>query len=363
MTGNAPDIILVPHDMRDALIRQGLLTDLYPFLDADPLLSRADFFPNVLRALEAPDGALPTIYNSFLVETMIGMADVASDRQSWTFADMLALVEQTDTQFLLGEWTTAERFLDLALQFSGDDFINWSENRANLDSEEFIQLLEISTRLPHVMAPWDFGEDGRMGENVSPVIRMLHGEQLLDMIHLSRPCDWQMFTGMLGDDIVALGLPTADGGAHLIHMGAGFAISASSPHQEAAWRFVRQFLLPDINVDSLWDFPLRIDLFDEVIAEARTPRMEIDEDGNEAETWRGGRGMGDFIFYFYTLSDTEEQGLRAIVESASILGHFDETISEMVREETIPFFADDRSAADTARILQSRIQTFLSERR
>jgi len=364
ITGNAPDIILVPHDMRDALIRQDLLADLYPLIDADPVLNRSDFFPNVLAAMEAPDGSLPAISDSFMVETIIGMADAVGNIQSWTFADMRTLIEQTgDTPFILGEWTTAERFLDLALQFSGDDFINWPENSANLDSEEFIQLLEISTRLPHVMAPWDFGSDGRIGENVSPVIRMLHGEQLLDLIHLRQPCDWQMFTGMLGNDIVALGLPTADGGAHLIHMFEGFAISANSPFQEAAWRFIRQFLLPDINLDHMWDFPLRIDLFDAVIADAKTPRMELDEDGNEVETWRGGQGMGDFLFYFYAMSEEEEHGLRAIVESARILAHFDETVTEMVREETLPFFAGDRSAADTARILQNRVQTFLNERR
>jgi len=124
MTGNAPDIIFISQDIRDTLIRQGLLADLYPFLDADPTLSRADFFPNVLGALETPDGSLPTIDNAFVVETMIGMADAVGDMQSWTFADMLALVEQADTQFLLGEWTTAERSLDLVLQFSGDNCIN-----------------------------------------------------------------------------------------------------------------------------------------------------------------------------------------------------------------------------------------------
>ena len=360
MSGRVPDIILVSRDMRDALIRQGLLADLYAFIDADPVLDRSDFFPNILGALEAPDGSLPTISYSFAIETMIGMADAVGEMPSWTFAEMLALIEQFNPQFILGEWTTAEMFLDMALQFSGQDFINWSENRANLDSEAFIQLLEISARLPHVLAPWDFGDMDRMGDNISPEMRMLRGEQLLTLIYLSRPCDYQMYVGLFGDDLVALGLPTQGGGAHLIHMFDGLAISANSPNQDAAWDFIRRFLLPDIG--QLWSFPLRLDLFDEQLAAARVPFMVVDEDGNEVEHPLGARGAGDFMVDLYALTDAEERGLRAIVENAHIMGHFDETVSEMVREETIPFFAGDRSAADTARILQNRIQTFLSER-
>jgi len=65
----------------------------------------------------------------------------------------------------------------------------------------------------------------------------------------------------------------------------------------------------------------------------------------------------------YAMTEAEAQSLRAIVESASLTGRFDEGVWEMVQEELLPFFAGDRSAADTARILQNRVQTFLNELR
>jgi len=34
-----------------------------------------------------------------------------------------------------------------------------------------------------------------------------------------------------------------------------------------------------------------------------------------------------------------------------------------IEEETAPFFAGDRTAEDTARIIQNRVQTYLSEQR
>ena len=63
----------------------------------------------------------------------------------------------------------------------------------------------------------------------------------------------------------------------------------------------------------------------------------------------------------YAMTEAEAYSLRTIVESATLMGRFDETVMEMVAEELLPFLAGDRSAADTARILNNRIQTYLSE--
>jgi ABC-type glycerol-3-phosphate transport system substrate-binding protein len=312
-----------------------------------------------MGAIEAPDGSLPAISNGFRIETIIGMANVAGDIKSWTFAEMLSLVEQTensDITFILGEWMTAERFLDIALEFSGNDFINWPEKTSNLDSVEFIQLLEISSRLPNVMAPWDYNN------LTSPITRMLNGEQLLDIIDLNNIHNYQMHTAMLGDDIVALGLPSHSGGSHLIHIPSGFAINTNSTQKDVAWSFIRQFLLPDVSQDELiGGFPLRLDLFEEMIIEAKTPLFEVDEDGKEVETPKIGMGQADFMVWIYALTETEEHGLRAIVENAHILGSSNETVMNIVREETTTYFAGGRSAADTARVLQNRIQIFLYE--
>lgn len=65
----------------------------------------------------------------------------------------------------------------------------------------------------------------------------------------------------------------------------------------------------------------------------------------------------------YAMTAAEANSLRTIVESANRMGRFDETVMDMVTEELLPFLAGDRSAADTARILQNRIQTYMNEQR
>jgi len=138
------------------------------------------------------------------------------------------------------------------------------------------------------------------------------------------------------------------------------AISTTSTNQEAAWRFVRRLLLPDAPLFGE-AFPLRIDRYEALIAEAMTPQLNH-ETGEEHPR---------FYVYIYeglsvpvfAMTEAEAGDLRAIVESASLISRFDEALWNIVEEELQPFFAGDRTAVDTARIMQNRIQTLLSERR
>ncbi|MCL2563571.1 MAG: extracellular solute-binding protein [Oscillospiraceae bacterium] len=358
-TGRGPDLVWMW--MGDIAIDMGLLADLYTFIDADPVLNRSDFFPNILQAVETSGGSLPMLPNAFGVQTMIGMADTVGHIDSWTLADMLRFVDETDVPNVMGEWLTGENFIWQALAFDGGAFLDWDENRAHLDNADFIDLLEVAARLPAV-------RDDEMGQSWAgdEFTMMCRGEQLLNMTWLSHPDRFQEMTAALGE-IVALGVPTADGGAHVISPREGLGINAASAHQDEAWAFVRRFLLPEATI-GYWDFPVRLDLFNAMMEEAMTPLFwtaddpwregEIGEARPHGHVW-----LDEGAVPFYAMTAEDAAALREIVETASIMGHFDEGVFEMVREELLPFFAGDRSAADTARILQNRVQTFMSERR
>jgi len=350
MTGDAPDIILVPHDLHDDLVNQGFLADLYPFLDADLELERSDFFLNILQAFEAPDGSLPAIANAFSLRTMIGTADSMGHIESWTLTDFLRLREEANLLYFDGEFSTGERLVLLGLE----DFICREESRANIDNAPFIELLEAAAQL---LRPSELPTEGQVFGSPDHA-RMRRGEQLLYNTFLV-PSEYQRNTAALGG-IVALGFPTSAGGVHHIQTQENLAISTTSTNQEAAWRFVRRLLLPDAPLFGE-AFPLRIDRYEALIAEAMTPQLNH-ETGEEHPR---------FYVYIYeglsvpvfAMTEAEAGDLRAIVESASLISRFDEALWNIVEEELQPFFAGDRTAVDTARIMQNRIQTLLSERR
>ena len=90
MAGNMPDILSVAESIPyRQLAAKGLLEDLYPYIDADEQLSRSDFFPNVLSAMEL-DGKLYAACAGFAVETAVGASSVVGDTPGWTYDDYYA---------------------------------------------------------------------------------------------------------------------------------------------------------------------------------------------------------------------------------------------------------------------------------
>ena len=354
LTGQGPDILFGFPSTLAPVVERGIALDLYPFIDADPVLCRSDFLPNILHSMEAPDGSLPLISNSFSIGTMFGLPETVGDIESWTFAEMLALVERAEAAnvpYPLGDFWLPRMFVYNMLGTS-DVFLDFGANRVDLDNEDFIRLLEIAQRI-------GIGEeDFPMGP--SAMTRTLQGEQWVLHAGLFSPAYYQMYTAVLGEDIVALGYPSPAGGDHAILQPPGLAINAASPHQDAAWSFIRKMLLPEESIDWL---PLRIDLFDAMILEVSTPVLQVNAEGQEVEVPRGSKRTGDVAVDIYAMTEAEERGFRAIVEGAGLRIRNDTTVTEMVFEEIAPFFAGDRSAAETARILQSRVQIFMSERR
>jgi len=345
--GNGPDII---YNADETMAAAGILTDLYPFIDADPELSRTDFFLNVLEAMESPDGTLSSIVNCFAIRTMIGQTETVGHIDSWAFPDLLELMDTT-APYPLGFWMTGEDFVRLMTP----EFVDLYTLDAKFNSDAFINLLEASRNLPASAPDVVWG-----GDYVSTYTHMIRGEQLLSVAFLNGTESYRKYSAAL-EDITALGMPTDEGGTHIIALDHNrVGINAASDRASDAWEFVRRTLLPTAHIEHR--FPLRIDLYDTTIADAMTPRMETDDDGNivevpHAEFWIGGSTLS-----LFAMTPEEAQSLRALVDSAQSGGQFDHALWYIVSEELPQFFAGSRSAEDTARIIQNRVERFLSER-
>jgi len=348
IAGRGPDIMYAPDR---ALSDGGFLVDLFPFIDSDREIYRTDFFPNALHALKASDGSLTTISDGFAIMTMIGKTDTVGHINSWTPQDLLSLIADTSQMNIpLGFWMDRENFIRTMIQFSGDDFIDWSSHEAHLNTEEFISLLEIAYNLP------DFEDILYYSSNASEFELMHTNQQLLSLALLWNPSDYQRFVVGLGE-IRALGIPTAEGGVHILQptTDAHLGISAASDYAEEAWTFLRRFLLPANEVES--GFPIRIDLYNTSIAEAMMPIME-----EGIEVPRQQLEMQGFKILLYAMEQSDADDLRFIVESAAPIGQWvGSSLWNHMSADLSAFFSGNSTAHDTARIMQSRVQIYLSE--
>jgi len=344
ITGRGPDMNFT---INSHLEENGFMADLYTFIDADPDIERSDFFPNVLQIQEASDGTLPFISNGFFIRTMIALREVAEKIEPFTFESLLKRLDESNTPYLINTWMLDKNvFLSHSLHLSGNSFIDFNNNTANFDSEEFIKLLEICADLPIQEM------DGSVNTSVEDN-RFRYGEQLLRAEFISYPNQIRDLQERLGD-IVAIGMPTTKGGQHVISESPGIGINASSEHKEAAWSFIRRLLLPEAVLPDFTYFYLRIDKFEELITELMTP---IIVDGEEQL-----QPSLDIEHSFFAMTEEDAAEIREIVTSASIRHQFDDIVWTIVQEDVQPFFAGIRSAEEAARIIQNRVQRYLDER-
>ena len=356
IAGRGPDIIYNA-GMRD--LNANFMVDLNPFIDADIEIDRADFFPNLLRALETQDGVMPFI-SGVSIETMVALEDTATQLYPLTFETLLERLYEVDAPHMLGSLMLRDTFLLNSILYSDNTFIDWESSQANFDNDAFIQLLNIAKTLP------DEFEWVNMGEEV----RRLHmREQLLYNFRFNSLLSSQMLFGILGEEITIVGMPTPTGGQNVITLWEGLGINAASPHSEAAWSFIRNSLLPGSVGEPryLLGLPLRIDEFDAEIIELMTPNLFWEETNPETGAVEGEERpaqvyVGIWI-YVYALREDEAALIREIVESADMVLRHSETIAMIVSEDTQAFFDGARAAEDTARIIQNRVQTYLNERR
>jgi len=343
MSGQIPDIIYVGEleTEFDTMIRQGFFMDLLPFIDEDLDIQPTDLFWNILEGRKNADGSLSVIAGEFAVATMIGRTDVASDANNGTIYAMLDLLEESverGVAYPFGHGMSAAEFLVFFLPSSG--LINLETGEVDLESELFIRMLEFSSHLPPVSDPFQLWQNR--------VLNILRNEQVLARTEFGDSMGFMQAT--LGEnEIGILGIPSYSGSRHDTYFGHALGIGVASPHADAAWSFIRRFLLPNHDHTD-GGFPLRRDKFEYELNASLN-----DQAGLYLEAEAGTIVRVDAI---------NEEGAKALydlISSATHIRPLSRQIGIIIEEEMLPFLTGDRTATDTARIMQSRIQTFVSE--
>jgi len=351
-------VILNVFELRSFAEDSFLWTDLYDRIDSDPELNRADFFQSVLAANEAPDGTLPIVATNFWIDTMIAQREKAELIAPLTFENLLRQLREPPYPELLPSWNDW-LLTSAALDSFGNNFFDMDNGWVNFQNDDFVKLLELMSHIPRF--PYGEVEDEYFSE-VFQALRdndmenFLHGDMLMYPFNMGTPVDFQIHRAVFGD-IVAVGHPSVAGGRHFIRQHTGVGINAQSPHQDAAWNFVRQMLLPSHRVT--FHIPMRIDQFEEHINGLMRERVR---DGVElartVEWWSAGYSQD---VYIYSMTGDEAKAIREIIESAVPMHIADVRweIYDIIWEELNVFLETEQTAEETAARIQARVEDFL----
>lgn len=328
LSGRSPDLIDLSGLTSSYYSDKGLLTDLYPLIDQDPDLKREDFY--FLNQLEK-DGGLYFCAPAFYIESAAGLYSRFGDRTGWSLEEYLETESQNDCDMMYN--VTREGFLYQLARAYAQDHIDWEAGTCDFDTEEFIRILETAARIRE-------NPEDEANPDFTPAGQLLHeGRMIASYVFIDGVEALQSMEKETGEKLSYLGRPTPDGtGGTMLEPSFSIAV-CSKGNQEGGWEYIKFILSGRMKAD--FGISIRKDIVERNVQEAI---RKGEESGKNQIT-------GEMTEQFYDL-----------IERAVYRDSVPQEALDIISEEAGPFFAGDKDAGETARIIQSRIGLMAAER-
>lgn len=352
IVGDIPDIfyMFVPGNWPiETYSNKEIFENLYPYIDADPGISRDDLFSSILEASEH-DGALYTVPVTYVVEMLMGHRSVFGDSDLTIDAICNYVGEhEGDLEYLYKNVGLHQGdLLSTMLGTGGGGFIDWENGICNFESKEFITLLNTDAMLPnfeYILKQLLENADSE-GTNRFMVLKSGRVSNMLN--YLSDVYDY-------GDDLACYGIPAiGEEPAFYADANVSIAISSIGKHKAEAWDFVKQFLyneemLTELGNGNGGQLPINRAAFDKLA------EYWLSSEGSY-EGW--GEGVG-YSLRKQTQEDVEF--FRYVIDSVNAISVNNDPVREIVIDEAGALFAGAKSAAEVASIIQSRTKIYVAE--
>ena len=361
---NCPDILDLSNLNAKELASKGVFEDMTPYLEKSSVLNKDDFFDSVLSSYTF-DGKLAGIPKSFSLSTIVGKASDLGDRTGWTVDDVMEYANAHEGTALF-EGMTKSGMLYTLLAYDLDSYIDWETGKCNFDGEDFQKVLEFVNTFPE---EYDWQNDDK-----STPSKIQDGELLLNMTGIYQLTDVQEAEAMFGEPVTYIGYPTADGSSGTyMQSNELYAIATKASNKDGAWAFIEYYLDQPVNNMNSYGLPARKSALDDMIDKAMNVKYMTDENGDQIldengdpipEDGTSSISWGDWEYTYHITTQEEADTLRHLIDIAkpgSTSGN--DEITNIITEEADAFFKGQKSAADVAGVIQSRVQIYVNENR
>jgi len=367
LAGSVPDILYTQGINVEQFVTKGVITDLDQFLAKDKTVTKDSIMDNVLAAMEI-DGKLYEASPSFTLFTVMGSPSVVGTKMGWTVDDLnAAFKKMPEGSTIFDETMTRPDILNTCLSMDLDDYVNWTTGECSFDKGGFQKLLEFANSFPS-----DFDWKNYDWEDYKdPSIRIAAGKQMLMQAYIGQLSNYSMYKAEFGGKLTCVGFPTATGVGNMISLNGGYAISAKCSNPDGAWQFVRTFLTKDFQEGGdNYGLPTNKDAFNDAMKTAMTPNYQMDENGkpvldangNKIKQPLGSIGISaDKSIDYYELTQADSDELMAVINSATKVLRQDQNITDIITDECTAYFKGEKSAEETAKLVQSRVSIYVNE--
>lgn len=355
ISGNCPDLVIAGKNDIDfvSYANKGLLVNFDDLFAKDEELKDNEYLTNVFDAFSIKGKHYLGVYE-FDFESLMGSSKYFGDKTSWTISDFKNMQSSFPAGSSLIPYTTQTNFLNTLMQYDGSEFVDVETGKCDFDSEDFITLLEYAASLPE---EYEWNEEDYYG-NYTEQFRS--GKTLLCYMGIYDPNDYQRnryeyFNG----ESALVGFPSRTGDSSIISAyNYPFAIFKGG-NVDGAWEFVRHFFTKEYQDELQWTIPVLESAFDAWAAKGmERPHWEYD---GQIEYYDNYYYIDDVSYVIPVMTQEEVDAMKATIKSCEKVGYNNQEILKIIEEEASACFAGQKSAAEVAKVIQSRVQLYINE--
>ena len=328
--GNGPDLIDLSDVNVGSYISLGVLTDLYPLIDADTEFQRETFMPGILKLYEE-NGHLYGIAPGYSLETIMGEKALLGDPSEWTVEKMRDVIDKLPEGSCFMNNLGSLGLLRIVLQQGMDEYVDWETTDCSFDSDQFKELLQLAA----VMDTLPVFENDEQA--------IAEGKALANRLYVSDLGEYAASSRLFqGKSVVCVGYPSPEGGSALVKPYLPVGICRGE-NQDAAWEFVKSLLGKEFQEEHIrFNFPLRQDSLQKQFEKSMARSAEH-------QTAEEAIGQEDY------------DALYEVIYSANASKVFDANIWDIVSEEAKAYFDGDKTLDQVIPIIQKRVKNYMQE--
>lgn len=384
LSGNGPDIISVAGLPFENYIDRNILADIGELMAKDSSFDMSKYYTNIFDALKY-DGNLYVLPTSFTFNVLMANQEILDQEaieindSKWTWNDFKSASKKVTQKDGAGAGNRAAlpgvSSMDMLNLFTGGSYSNYidADNKnASFTSKGFIDLLNT------VKA---FGDEKLVKSNVqTDMVSVLEAAGRGSIVFY--PCnidDYFMYWFMksaLNDHLSLYNIPSADSGSRTFTTNSLYAINKNSKYTEIAWEFLKVLLSDEIQSQALLEegsqeksgasggednvsvggFPINR------TAQQQKAKLAIDTSKDQKMNLRLKLdGPGEISLSPAAMTQADIDYIDKFISELNTYANADPNVDNIVQDEAKAFFNGDKSAEETAELIQRRVNTYLGE--
>ncbi len=339
--GKGPDIL------SDGALNE---CDMTPYAEDGYLMDLTDFVAgyedllDCVKDFNTMDGVVYGIPMAFELVTVAVSSNLDISKNSNTKERWIELTQDLDGNFGTGGYSVLEH---LGVGVNGVQlFVDEEKGVSHFDKREYIDLLEFAKK-------YECFDNGMTLQE-----RLISSYQLFLGCVIEEFDNFWFHEALFKETPSYIGFPTESGGKEIIRISSLY-INSATEHEEGAKDFLRFILTEEQQraiVDNYAGFSVREEVLRKIWQEAK----------DSPETGFINYTKGELLgveFEPRVMRDEEEELFFSMLEGDLIYDYRASVISDIVYEETAPFFEGKKTAEEVARIIDNRVQLYLDEKK